>query len=181
MRRSLLTLALSLVALAVGEQATHATACGTTQKCAGHEFWPAIAKENIQIAHGGGVTFRGAPNASNELLGYHGSDTLYGGNKSDVLWSDYIGTGQPATQVDKLYGGPGNDFLYSSHGLNTLDAGPGNDAIKARYGRGTVDCGAGRDIVYIPKSRKSRWKFKGCEKFEYRSESVLGHGLKPLP
>lgn len=180
-RRGFLVSALTLLALAAGEQATHATACGTTSKCAGHEFWPTIDPGNIQIAKGGDVTFRGAQDASNELLGYHGSDTLYGGDKGDVLWGDYIGTGQPPTQVDKLYGGLGNDFLYSSHGVNTLDGGPGNDAIKARYGRGTVNCGSGRDIVYVPKSRKRNWKFIGCEKFEYRSESALGHGLKPLP
>lgn len=180
MRRSLVTSALTLLVLVAGEQASHATACGTTTKCAGHEYWPTIAKANIQIAHGGGVTFRGVQGESNELLGYHGSDTLYGGDRSDVLWADYIGTGQSATQKDKIYAGKGNDFLYSSHGVNTLDAGPGNDAIKARYGRGTVYCGSGRDIVYVPKTRKSRWKFVGCEKFEYRSESAVGHGLKPL-
>jgi Ca2+-binding RTX toxin-like protein len=180
MRRSLLVV-LTLLAVAVGEQSGHATACGKTSKCADHEFWPAIDRSNVQIAHGGDVTFHGAKDASNELLGYHGSDTLYGGDKSDVLWGDYIGDGQPSTQVDKLYGGLGNDFLYSSHGLNMLDGGPGNDAIKARYGHGTINCGSGRDIVYVPKSRKKNWKFIGCEKLEYRSESALGHGLKPLP
>lgn len=181
MRRSILALVLASLAGTAGAQVTHASACGTTTKCAGHEFWPTIDKRNIQIAHGGGVTFRGAQDESSELLGFHGSDTLYGGNKADVLWGDYIGDGQPSTQVDKLYAGPGNDFLYSSHGRNTLDAGPGNDAIKARYGSGTVNCGSGRDIVYVPRSRKSHWTFKGCEKFEYRSESVIGHGLEPLP
>lgn len=181
MRRSLLTCAVTLVALVAGHEAAHATACGTTAKCAGHEFWPTIAHSNVQIAQGGGVTFHGAQDASSELLGFHGSDTLYGGDKADVLWGDYAASGQPATQVDHLYGGGGNDFLYSSHGVNTLDGGAGNDAIKARYGHGTVNCGAGRDIVYIPKSRKRNWKFTGCEKFEYRSESALGHGLKPLP
>lgn len=181
MRRSLIASALTLAVLAVGQQAAHGTACGTTSQCAGHEFWPTIDRSNVQIAKGAGVTFHGAEDESSELLGYHGSDTLYGGTKADVLWGDYQTTGQPATQVDKLYGGGGNDFLYSSHGINTLDGGAGNDAIKSRYGRGTVNCGSGRDIVYVPKSRKRNWKFIGCEKFEYRSESAVGHGLKPLP
>jgi Ca2+-binding RTX toxin-like protein len=181
MHRIALALILIVVALATGEQAANATACGVTSKCAGHEFWPAIDRSNVQIAQGGGATFYGAQDASNELLGYHGSDTLYGGDQGDVLWGDYIGDGQPTTQVDTLHGGNGNDFLYSSHGRNTLDGGPGNDAIKARYGRGTVNCGSGRDIVYVPKSRKRNWTFIGCEKFEYRSESAIGHGLQPLP
>ncbi len=181
MRRIVLASALALTA-AVGVGATAgATACGKTSKCAGHEYWPTIARSNVQIAGAGGETLRGPQNASSELLGFHGSDTLYGGDRSDVLWGDYIGEGQPPTQVDRLYGGKGGDFLYSSHGRNTLDAGPGNDAIKARYGRGTVLCGSGRDIVYVPRSRKRNWTFVGCEKFEYRSESALGHGLKPLP
>lgn len=181
MRRTTLLLILIATALAAGEPAAHATACGTTSKCAGHEYWPEIDRSNVQIAGPEGATFRGPQDASSELLGYHGSDTLYGGDLSDVLWGDYIGDGQPATQVDKLYGGGGGDFLYSSHGTNLLDGGPGNDAIKARYGHGTVNCGPGRDIVYVPKSRLRNWKFIGCEKFEYRSESATGHGLKPLP
>ncbi|WP_354702429.1 hypothetical protein DSM112329_02788 [Paraconexibacter sp. AEG42_29] len=181
MNRISLALILTVVAFATGEQAAGATACGVTSKCAGHEFWPAIDRSNVQIAGPEGVTFYAARDASSELLGYHGSDTLYGGDQGDVLWGDYIGDGQPTGQVDKLYGGGGSDFLYSSHGRNTLDGGPGNDAIKARYGRGTVNCGPGRDIVHVPRSRKANWKFIGCEKFEYRSESATGQGLKPLP
>ncbi len=128
-----------------------------------------------------GSTLRGRKGRSDELLGWHGSDVLYGGDKADVLWADHVGTNQPRGQVDRLYGGAGDDFLYSAAGRNTLVGGPGNDAIKARYGRGTIDCGPGRDIVHLPKKRRVNWKFKGCEKFEYRSESAVGHGLKPLP
>ncbi|MCW3040129.1 MAG: calcium-binding protein [Solirubrobacterales bacterium] len=181
MHRFALVLALAVAALALGGTAAHATACGTTSKCAGHEFWPTIDRANVHIAGPSGGIMRGPQDSSSELLGFHGSDTLYGGDVGDVLWGDYIGENQPVGQVDKLYGAGGSDFLYSSHGRNTIDGGPGNDAIKVRYGRGSVNCGSGRDIVYVPKSRKRNWTFAGCEKFEYRSESALGHGLKPLP
>ena len=92
-----------------------------------------------------------------------------------------MGTGQPTAQWDRIWGGDGNDFIYSARGRNTIYGGPGNDAIKARYGRGVVNCGPGRDIVHLPRSRRKNWTFTSCEKFEFRSESAIGRGLKPLP
>src|SRR5690242_10801673 len=80
----------------------------------------------------------------NELLGGHGGDTIHAGPWGDVIWGDYKPSGQPATQRDRLYGGPGNDHIYASHGSNTILAGAGNDWIKAHFGRGIIDCGAGR-------------------------------------
>ena len=127
-----------------------------------------------------GATLRGKPNNSDELLGWHGSDTLYGLDLADVLWADHVGTGQPTTQWDRIYGGAGNDFIYSSRGRNTIDAGPGNDAIKIRYGRGVLDCGPGRDIYNVPRSRKGRWKIRNCEKVDYRTERERGGGVQPL-
>lgn len=156
--------------------------CASAGACAGHESWPRMTLDDVQKADEVvGSTLRGRPGRSDELLGWHGSDVLYGGEKADVLWADHVGTGQPKTQVDELYGGPGDDFLYSAAGRDTLVGGPGNDAIKARYGKGTVDCGPGRDIVHVPKKRLKNWTFKGCEVFEYRTESEAGHGLKTLP
>lgn len=184
-RRAIL---LGLTALTVSSgasisQADHiaGTACGNARKCAGHEFWPRMTGGDVQIANAGrGSTLRGRANNSDELLGWHGSDVLYGRGQSDVLWADHAAGGQPRGQWDRLFGGAGADFIYSSHGRNTISGGPGNDAIKARYGRGVVDCGAGRDIVHLPKSRRGNWRFTGCETFEYRSESALGRGLRPL-
>ncbi len=155
------------------------TSCGSTVSCAGHEYWPRMTQRDVQKADEyDGSTLRGKKNNNDELLGWHGSDTLYGGVGNDVLWGDHIGDGQPSKQRDVIYGGLGNDFIYSSHGTNVIEAGGGNDAIKTRYGRGRLDCGSGIDIVYIPKSRKSKWRFWNCEKFEYRTESRRGHGIK---
>lgn len=185
--RLLLASAALLIALLSGASVAPAnhiasSPCASAGACAGHEFWPRLTLADVQRGnkYGGGI-LRGRPGNSDELLGWHGSDVLYGGAKGDVLWADHVGTGQPKGQVDRLYGGPGNDFLYSAGGRNTIVAGPGNDAIKARYGTGTVDCGPGRDIVHLPRKRRKNWTFKGCEKFEYRSESKVGRGLKPLP
>jgi hypothetical protein len=48
------------------------------------------------------------------------------------------------------------------------------------YGRGLVDCGPGRDIYHVARSRRKRYRFRNCEKVDYRPESVRGEPLKPL-
>ena len=70
----------------------------------------------------------------NELLGGHGSDTIYAGPWGDVLWGDFKPSGQNSTQRDTIVGGPGNDFIYSSHGVNAIAAGGGDDFVKAHFG-----------------------------------------------
>ena len=185
--RTALLVAVLLAALVGFGSVSHAnhisgTSCGTSAQCAGHEYWPKMTTDDVQTTpQNRGGTLRGKPGNSDELLGWHGSDYLYGEDKADVLWADHVATGQPTAQWDRIWGGEGNDFIYSARGRNTIYGGPGNDAIKARYGRGVVDCGPGRDIVHVPKSRRTNWTFKSCEKFEFRSESATGQGLKPLP
>jgi hypothetical protein len=181
---ALALLVLAVIGFASVSRASHikGTSCNTTAKCAGHEYWPRMTNDDVQRAsENRGTTLRGKPDNSDELLGWHGSDYLYGEDKADVLWADHVGTGQPTRQWDRIWGGSGDDFIYSARGRNTIYAGTGNDAIKARYGRGVLDCGPGRDIVHLPRSRRKNWTFKSCEAFEYRSESVTGRGLKPLP
>ncbi len=148
--------------------------------CASHANWPTIGgtirKANFQAA-----VFRGT-RRSDELLGHHGSDRLYGHGRSDVLWGDWQGgSGQPTSQRDRIFGGSGRDFIYGSHGRNVIFGGPGNDAISVHFGRGYVDCGPGRDIYHVAKSRRRAYKFRNCERAEYRSEAQRGGGLRPLP
>ena len=106
---------------------------------------------------------------------------LSGRGRSDILWGDHDGSGQPASQNDLIYGGSGNDFIYGSHGRNVIYGGKGNDAISVHYGRGIVDCGPGRDIYHVARSRKKGYRFINCEKVDYRSERQRGGGLRPLP
>ena len=147
--------------------------------CASHSHWPTI-DGIIKKAKFRSTTYQGTSRAD-ELLGHHGSDKLFGRAGSDVLWGDWQGGAtQPTSQRDRIYGGPGNDFIYGSHGRNVVFGGPGNDAISVHFGRGFVNCGAGRDIYHVAKSRKRGYKFRNCEKVEYRSESQRGGGLKPL-
>jgi len=146
--------------------------------CASHAHWPTIDGV-IKKVEGGGAKLYGTER-SDELLGRHGSDTLTGRGQADVLWGDHDPKGQPASQHDRIDGGWGDDFLYASHGRNTLLGGKGNDAISAHFGHGTIDCGPGRDLYHVPKSRKGKWKVKNCEKVDRRSERQRGGGLKPL-
>jgi Ca2+-binding RTX toxin-like protein len=154
--------------------ASPATACS----CADHTEWPTI-NGKFRKAHGGSATYKGA-RRNDELLGHHGSDVLSGRGGSDVLWGDYDPSGQPTSQTDLIYGGDGSDFIYGSHGRNVIHAGAGNDAISVHYGRGIVDCGPGRDIYHVAKSRRHAYRFRNCEKVDYRPESVRGGGLRPL-
>jgi RTX calcium-binding nonapeptide repeat (4 copies) len=147
--------------------------------CASHEHWPTIHGK-LEKADGEPASLAGTER-SDELLGHHGSDTLDGRGGSDVLWGDWQGTGQPADQRDRIVGGPGQDFIYGSHGHNEIDAGPGNDAISVHYGRGVVDCGPGRDIYHVARSRRRGYRFRNCERVDYRSEDQRGGGLRPLP
>jgi Ca2+-binding RTX toxin-like protein len=148
--------------------------------CASHDEWPTIDGKFKKATGGKSKTYKGGPR-SDELLGHHGSDTLSGRGGSDVIWGDHDPAGQPSSQNDLIFGGDGNDFIYGSHGRNVINGGRGNDAISVHYGRGIVDCGPGRDIYHVAKSRKRGYKFRNCEKVDYRPEKERGGGLRPLP
>jgi hypothetical protein len=115
-----------------------------------------------------GVVMSSQP-GHNELLGGHGSDTIHAGPWGDVIWGDYKPSGQPTNQVDHLYGGAGNDFIYGSHGSNVIDAGAGNDEIKTHFGRGTVDCGPGSDLLYISRRASRGYTVRGCERISHKT------------
>ena len=180
-RRSLIAL---VATLAVGSVSGVAVAnhikgekCGS---CASHKYWPRMEKSDVQKAPKRGGTLQGT-SGNDELLGWHGSDTIHGGAASDVIWGDFDPRNNSATQRDTIYGEDGNDFIYSSHGYNRIEGGAGNDAISAHYGHGIINCGPGRDIYHVPRTRKGNWKIKNCEKVDRRSERQRGGlGLKPL-
>ncbi len=149
--------------------------------CADHSEWPRIHIDNVKRSDKEGTTHLTGSDANDELMGHHTSDRLEGFGGSDVLWGDFDPWGQPTTQVDRIFGGAGNDFIYGSHGRNLIRGGPGNDAISVHYGRGIVDCGPGRDIYHVARSRRRGYRFRNCEKVDYRPEKVRGGGLRPLP
>ena len=180
MRPVVILSALVLVLFAATASADHIPGqpCGD---CASHKYWPRVTLDALRKAHDVDTTFVGT-RRSDELLGHHGSDKLYGKGDADILWGDWEGgSDQPTNQRDRIYGGPGDDFIYGSHGRNVIYGGPGNDAISVHFGRGFVDCGEGRDIYHVAGSRRGRYTFRNCEQVDYRSEAQRGRGLRPLP
>jgi Ca2+-binding RTX toxin-like protein len=125
------------------------------------ELW--INSDDTDETHEGG-------RKNDELLGGHGDDVIYGHGKHDVIWGDHKATGNTKRQVDTLYGGPGKDWIYASHGRNIIDGGAGDDTIRVWFGRGRVDCGAGDDdILYVSKTQNKKVKRKNCERVLHKS------------
>ncbi|HEU4978513.1 MAG TPA: hypothetical protein VFT42_06435 [Solirubrobacteraceae bacterium] len=103
----------------------------------------------------------------NELLGGHGSDTIHAGPAGDVIWGDYKPSGQPSAQSDHLYGGPGKDFIYASHGRNSIWTGGGDDVVHAHFGHGSIHCQGGNPIVYLSRESRRRYHLSGCRRISY--------------
>jgi RTX calcium-binding nonapeptide repeat (4 copies) len=120
----------------------------------------------VRGRHGRVVTFR---HGHNELLGGHGSDTIHAGPWGDVIWGDYKPSGQSTRQHDQLWGGPGRDHIYASHGRNAIRAGGGNDWVKAHFGFGLVNCGGGDDLLYISRRAQRRYKIRNCERISHKT------------
>jgi Ca2+-binding RTX toxin-like protein len=100
----------------------------------------------------------------NELLGGDGNDTIHAGPAGDVIWGDSHAAGNDTTQVDRLYGGAGDDWIYASHGTNYIWTGAGEDHVLLVYGHGVVYCnGPGRKILVMRKLAENRhYKLLGC-------------------
>ena len=107
----------------------------------------------------------------NELLGGHGNDTIHAGPAGDVIWGDYKPCCQPAAQVDHLYGGPGTDFLYASHGINYIYTGGGPDVVHAHFGRGgEIHCDSRDVLLYLSHRSRARYHLFGCKRISYATE-----------
>lgn len=126
-----------------------------------HRNWPAVTGVFLSALATEGSLYGGSLN--DELLGHHGSDRLFGAAGNDILWGDQDPNNNTGRQSDVLVGGPGRDFIYTSHGRNSVRGGTGNDFIWAFYGRGTIDCGPGTDKVRLS-GRAGAYKLKSCER-----------------
>ena len=109
------------------------------------------------------VTLQGT-DESDELLGFGGDDELHGYGGADIIWGNFHPSINPTGQRDLIDGGAGNDWLYTSHGRNTVLGGPGNDFLYAYYGRGTLDCGPGKQDTAKIRLGTGQYKVKNCER-----------------
>ncbi len=155
MRRPLGILCATGVCLLVGS--------GIALGMANHEGWPPIGHHQGHPGNESGV-MRGADGVHNMLLGGDGNDTIWAGDSGDVIWGDSHPGGQPSTQKDFLHGGPGEDWLYASHGYNLIWTGAGDDHVALVYGYGTVYCnGPGLKTLvmrFLPANR--HYRLVGC-------------------
>jgi Ca2+-binding RTX toxin-like protein len=156
---------------AIAACAISAAAGGVAHANTSHEGWPKIDGA-LKINKDDGSETMVGTGRSDELLGGHDSDTIYGRDRADVLWGDYKPSGQGTAQVDRIFGGAGSDFIYASHGQNIIVAGAGNDTIHAHFGRGSIDCGGGRDTLFISHRSKPGYKISRCEKISFKT---IGH------
>ncbi|HVP02484.1 MAG TPA: hypothetical protein VMT10_07945 [Solirubrobacteraceae bacterium] len=105
----------------------------------------------------------------NELLGGHGNDTIHASRWGDVIWGDYKPSGQPTAQVDRLYGGPGKDFIYASHGWNTIVTGGGPDIVHAHFGHGSITCSSPNVTVFLSRHSRRGYSLHGCRRISYKT------------
>jgi hypothetical protein len=149
-----------------------ASACLALGK-ASHEGWPQIDGVLKMNKQDQSRPLSGHPNRHNELLGGHGDDTISAGQMGDVIWGDYKPCCQPTTQVDRLYGGPGNDFIYASHGINFIYTGGGRDIVHAHFGRaGEIHCDSPRVLVYLSHRSRPHYHLYGCRHISYKTERM---------
>ena len=99
---------------------------------------------------------------NDELLGHHSDDTIRGGGGKDIIWGDWDAHNNNTSQRDNLSGGAAGDFMYASHGTNTIDSGGGNDHVYAYYGHGSINCGGGgKDVAWVRKN--GAYHTRSCE------------------
>jgi hypothetical protein len=160
LRSALLAAAVPASALAVAAAAAASTS---------HEGWPPITGDLKIHRHDQGGVLRGKPHLHNELLGGHGDDTILAGRAGDVMWGDYKPSGQPSGQVDRIYGGPGRDFIYASHGTNLIRTGGGRDVVHAHFGRGSITCDSAAATVFLSHASRARYRLRGCRHTSFRT------------
>jgi hypothetical protein len=127
---------------------------------ASHAGWPKIDGKQIINKQSLNETMRGDRDLHNELLGGNGDDTIYGGQVGDVIWGDYEPSGQPTTQVDRIYAGNGPNYIYTSHGTNYVNTGTGRTTVHAHFGHGVIHCQSSRVTVYT--TLRSEYRLVGC-------------------
>jgi hypothetical protein len=86
------------------------------------------------------------------LSGGCGRDLLRGGRGNDLLSGDReinsFGCRGPHEDADRLFGGPGRDFLEGGGRADVLRGGPGDDYLSGRKGADEVEGNPGDDYVF---------------------------------
>ena len=108
----------------------------------------ALAAFDSATVNGGNDVIFGARKSFNEMYGdvgnlgagatgIGGNDTLYGGNRGDLIYGDFDGSGTNQTG--------GNDTLYGGNGNDQMFGGGGDDRLFNAFGRSDIFGGDGND------------------------------------
>ena len=81
-------------------------------------------------------------NGDDKLTGFRGRTTLYGGAGNDKLYSQ-----TDAGMEAWIFGGDGNDSVTGKGGREVMYGGAGNDKLSAGAGDDSVDGGSGNDTL----------------------------------
>jgi hypothetical protein len=164
-----------------GDKVPHHDGLNSRQGQRATRVWPGISGILWMVVEDSEQDrFKRAGPLNDELLGHHGSDTLLGAGGHDVIWGDWDPVRNNTRQRDVLDGGPGNDWLYPSHGRSIVKGGPGIDYVWAYYGKGTIDCGPGIDTARIRTT--GAFRTKNCERIRHfcaHGENAAGLCLSP--
>ena len=120
---------------------------------------------------------------NDELLGGHGDDRHL--RRPQATTSSGATTRPPATprsQKDTLYGGRGKDWIYASHGRNTIYGGRRRTTPSAS-GSAAASSTAARasdDILYVSKTQNKKVKRRNCERVSHKSAKDAVHDRNDL-
>jgi hypothetical protein len=167
-----------------GDKVPHHNGLNSKKGQRATRFWPKVSGILWQVVDPSRDPLKqrtklGGP-LNDELLGRHGTDILLGAGGHDILWGDWDPVANNSRQRDVLSGGPGNDWLYPSHGRSVVRGGTGADYVWAYYGKGTIDCGPGVDMARI--RTNGAFRTRNCEHIRHfcaHGESKDGHCLSP--
>lgn len=99
-----------------------------------------------------------------ELFGFAGFDTIYGGNGNDLI--------QGGMNGDRIFGQIGNDDLRGGNGLDYIEGGTGNDVIRGALGTDTLMGGEGADTFVFEKALDNRINIDTILDFEHGIDKI---------
>ena len=110
----------------------------------------------------------GLPHKHNYLLGGYGNDTIYGGQRGDVIWGDYHPTGKPRYQRAVIHAGNGANFIYANDTVNYVWTGTNpRTVVHAHFHGGVIHCENPRIIVFTSHRARPHWRLRGCRRISY--------------